>query len=213
MNAATIKYRLPGWLYEALPYVYLATGALVMFFLNNSWGIFSGAVLLSAGAAVSIMRIRYRKFHGNGGASSVDKKMLEIETLESGSVQLVWSKKYECGNSGIDAQHKGLFELANKLLDAIHDGKGKGVLMNLTDRLLDHVKSHFSSEEALMESWGHTLTEEHKVAHRYLLDKAMDLREKLDNGSLLYHDVFTFFINDLVLRHIVEEDRKFFFQL
>ena len=184
-----------------------------MFFLNNNWGIFSGVVLVAAGALVSIMRIKYRKFGHGGGASSVDKRMLEIETLESGSVQLVWSKKYECGNSGIDAQHKGLFEIGNNLLDAIHDDKEKGVLLTLTDRLLDHVKSHFSSEEALMESWGHPLTEEHRVSHQYLLDKAQDLREKLDNGSLLYHDVFTFFINDLVLRHIVEEDRKFFFQL
>ena len=27
---------------------------------------------------------------------------------------------------------------------------------------------------------------------------------------LMYHDVLSFFINDLVLRHIIEEDKKFF---
>ena len=213
MNEATVKYLLPGWLYEALPYVYLASGILVMFYLDNIWGMFSGVVLVLVGAAVSIMRIFYRRGQNGEGTSEGDNKTMEIETLESGSLQLVWNKKYESGNSGIDMQHKGLFEICNKLLDAIHEKEGRGVLMSLTDNLLDHVKSHFSSEEALMESWGHPLTEEHKVAHHALLEKALGLREKLENGNLMYHDVFSFFVNDLVLKHIVEEDRKFFFQV
>ena len=213
MNTATINHRLPGWLYEALPYVYLMTGILVMFVLDNIWGMFSGAVLVLAGALVSIMRINYRKSGNDREFSSRDSNSLEIETLESGSVQLVWNKKYECGNSSIDAQHKGLFELGNKMLDAIHHNKGQAVLLDYADRLLDRVESHFSSEEELLEAWGHPLTHEHREAHRYLLEKASDLREKSEHGKLLYHDMFAFIINDLVLRHIIEEDSKFFFQI
>lgn len=184
-----------------------------MFVLDNSWGMFSGVVLVLAGATVSLMRLTYRKGPNGKGVSNRGNKILEIETLESGSLQLVWNKKYECGNSGIDAQHMGLFEMGNKLLDAIHSGKGQRELMVLTDRLLDHAKTHFSSEESLMEAWGHPLTEEHKKTHQCLLEKALELRERLENGRLLYHDVLSFFINDLVLRHIIEEDMKFFHQI
>ena len=105
MNAETIKYKLPSWLYEALPYVYLASGILVMFVLDNNWGVFSGVVLVLAGATVSIMRLIYRRGPNGEGLSNRGNKILEIETLESGSLQLVWNKKYESGNSGIDAQH------------------------------------------------------------------------------------------------------------
>lgn len=213
MNKATKKHRLPGWLYEALPYVYLAAGVFVMFFLNNNWGIFSGIVLVLAGATVSIMRLTYRKGGNGKGISDEDNQILEVETIESGSTQLVWNKKYESGNASIDDQHRELFEIANNLLDAMHDGKGKGVLMELTDSLLNHTKFHFSSEEALLDAWGHPQTESHKKYHQRLLEKALDLREKLEQGSLMYHDVFTFFVNDLVLQHIVEEDMKFRHQI
>ncbi len=213
MKTATKTYRYPDWLYNAFPYLYIATGLLVIFTLSNNLGIFSGVVLLSAGAMVFYMRVTYQKDLDERGISNGDNNILEIEILDSGAAQLIWGKNYESGNSSIDEQHRKLFEIGNTLLDAIH---GEGLYSRMTvlvDRLLAELKTHFSSEEALLTAWGHPLTETHKEAHQKLLKKAFALREKLKVGRLSYQEVFAFFINELVLQHIIQEDKKFFYQI
>lgn len=213
MKTATKSYRYPDWLYNAFPYLYIASGILVIFALGNIWGIFSGAVLLSAGASVFYMRITHRKDLDEKGINNWDNDILEIETLDSGAAQLIWSKQYESGNSSIDAQHRKLFELGNTLLGAIHREDQYSLLNVLVDRLLGEVETHFSSEEALLSAWGHPLTEEHKKAHQKLLKKAFVLRDNLEIGRLSYEEMFAFFVNDLVLQHIIQEDKKFFYQI
>ena len=79
--------------------------------------------------------------------------------------------------------------------------------------LIEDTKHHFSSEEALLESWDYLEIEKHKEIHHNLLDDAYALREEIEKGHLSYRDVMNFFLNDLVIHHIVEEDRKYFHQV
>lgn len=69
------------------------------------------------------------------------------------------------------------------------------------------------SEEELLETWNHPLTKEHKLAHQNLLTQANDMQEKLEEQTLSYQDVIDFYVNHLVLNHIIEKDKKFFFQI
>lgn len=51
----------PDWLYEILPYVYLVAGLTTILTLRNLMGTVSGLLLISAGAAVWLLRRSYRR--------------------------------------------------------------------------------------------------------------------------------------------------------
>ena len=50
-----IKYK-PDWLYEAMPYLYLVTGVVVMLYFDSTAGYFSGTLFLVAVASILVMR-------------------------------------------------------------------------------------------------------------------------------------------------------------
>jgi hemerythrin len=75
-----------------------------------------------------------------------------------------WNEGYEVGIADIDAQHQELFRQISRLIDAMHDAKGKDVVASTLDFLSEYATKHFALEEALM------------TAHRYR-GKADHLRE------------------------------------
>lgn len=207
------NYPLPSWLYGALPFLYVFSGTFVLLKLENNLGIFSGAVLILAGLSVFRMRQAARPAVRKRKVGHDNIKTLKVATGASGSIQLIWSRGYECGNSSIDAQHQGLFEVGNDLIDAIYSRRRQTDVTALINILLQHVKAHFASEEALLATWDHPLTEEHEKAHQHLLERAVRLRDKSIKGELSFPDVLSFFVKDLVLKHILEDDKKFFHQV
>lgn len=51
----------PNWLYEPLPYLYVAAGVTTIFGLGSLPAVFSGVMLIVAGVTTFSMRVRYRK--------------------------------------------------------------------------------------------------------------------------------------------------------
>ena len=49
-----IKYK-PDWLYEAMPYLYLVTGVVVMLYFDSTAGYVSGTLFLVAVASILVM--------------------------------------------------------------------------------------------------------------------------------------------------------------
>ncbi len=56
-----IKYK-PDWLYEAMPYLYLVTGVVVMLYFDSIAGYVSGTLFLVAVASILAMRRHNRTF-------------------------------------------------------------------------------------------------------------------------------------------------------
>ena len=56
-----IKYK-PDWLYEAMPYLYLVTGVVVMLYFDSTAGYVSGTLFLVAVASILVMRRHNRTF-------------------------------------------------------------------------------------------------------------------------------------------------------
>ena len=56
-----IKYK-PDWLYEAMPYLYLVTGVVVILYFDSTAGYVSGTLFLVAVASILIMRRHNRTF-------------------------------------------------------------------------------------------------------------------------------------------------------
>lgn len=132
------------------------------------------------------------------------------ERLGAGFVQLSWRAAYECGHPVIDAQHRGLFDDANRLLVASLERRPADEVTALIDTLVDHVVRHFQDEEALIAEAGFPGAEEHAIIHRNLLDQAADVTNRYQAGTVSAGDLFQFLAYELVARHMLGADREFF---
>ena len=69
--------KLPGWLYEALPYAYAASGALALMVFENMLGDLAGGTLIAAGVITWYMRHRRARRLRPTRAKVVRTKSLE----------------------------------------------------------------------------------------------------------------------------------------
>ena len=58
-----------------------------------------------------------------------------------------WNEKYSVHIEEIDSQHKKIFSIINRLHSALKARKGKKVIGNLLDELVDYTYYHFATEE------------------------------------------------------------------
>ncbi len=125
-------------------------------------------------------------------------------------VHLHWHSAYQCGHPLIDTQHRGLFEAANRLLTAMLSEHSKDEVAMLIDLLMRDLSQHFKDEEDLMKAACFPGAAEHAVIHRQLVETAIDLVARFHAGMLGIGELFQFFAQDVVARHLLTEDRKFF---
>jgi len=152
----------------------------------------------------------------NGGRNRVvvDRRGSSDEWARAGNasiIKLQWSESYECGEETIDSQHRRLFELANKLIEAAFDADHDRPAFNAAlDALLAHVALHFAAEEAILGVKRYAQLEAHKRAHAGLLSRAARLKQKAAAGDVTLGELVEFVAHDVVARHLLTADRDFF---
>jgi diguanylate cyclase (GGDEF)-like protein/hemerythrin-like metal-binding protein len=132
------------------------------------------------------------------------------ESVTAGIVSLVWRDTYESGEETLDLQHRALFATANELLFVATDESRQSESLALLASLVRDCAEHFRSEEALLEQLRYPDLHRHRLRHRSLLRKARELYARCDAGDMPLANLLTFVVGDLVARHILAEDRKYF---
>ncbi len=126
-------------------------------------------------------------------------------------VRLVWHRSYKCGEASIDREHQELFVRANALIQAaMSDEESPGALPRALDELIDSVARHFANEEVVLARYHYSGREEHAIWHRMLVEQALLLRGRAHAGELTLGEVVTFLAQDVVVKHMLKEDRKFY---
>jgi diguanylate cyclase (GGDEF)-like protein/hemerythrin-like metal-binding protein len=143
-------------------------------------------------------------------ATETPKRLGLGENIASNFVRLTWHDAYECGNTVIDEQHRGLFSDANYLLAAILSGRPKDEVTVLVVRLIEDVVQHFQDEEAIIKAAGYPGAAEHAAIHGKLVETASSLAERFHGGTLAVGELFQFLAHDVVARHMLGADREFF---
>jgi len=197
------KTRLSGRLSESISYLCLLLGVVMPLALRNIWGI-GGSLLCVSFGVVFLLR-------KNAGWKACRLGLTDVQSGESGARKLIWNGVLECGIRAIDVQHRHLFEVGNALLDSVYRNPSDPDATSKAQNLINAVKSHFKSEESLLASWNHPLSEDHKSVHKNLLARANELLVRSENGTLSYQCVLNFLVDDLVYGHIASEDQKFLF--
>lgn len=135
---------------------------------------------------------------------------LDGENVAAGFVQLAWHTAYESGNETIDREHRGLFRDANELLAAMLSGRPADEVEIVVNTLIQDVIRHFGDEEVILAKIGYPDLAEHAAIHRKLVDDALMLVDKFHAGTLNVGELFNFLAQDVVSKHMLGEDRKFF---
>ena len=138
---------------------------------------------------------------------------VRAELVDPSFIRLVWHPAYESGHAKLDLQHRGLFSHANGLLTAVIGGRPTDEVMPQIESLLGDLIEHFRDEEAVLRSVDYSLTDEHVECHKALIARARELAEDLLSGTLPLGELLNFLAYDVVAKHMLSEDRKFFGQL
>jgi hemerythrin-like metal-binding protein len=193
----------PKWLYEILPYIYIASGILTIISMWNAMGMFSGCMLILAGLIVWNWRKNYRKT-----SPAIDQT--DENKNKSGLIHIVWRKSFQSGHKEIDDQHRMLFTDANKLIDAITN-RESSLLINETMReLIKNIQTHFKTEEALLAKIAPEIIEMHKPMHDQLLHEIRAIADRVYRNELSPRELIGFIVYDVITNHLAKEDTKFF---
>ncbi|MBN2341725.1 MAG: bacteriohemerythrin [Deltaproteobacteria bacterium] len=124
-------------------------------------------------------------------------------------MSFVWDKNWEIGISSIDAQHRELMDIINKLGDAMRERKAAEVVSPVLKELSNYTKKHFTFEEALMRRYGYEELESHKPYHKKFIDKLAEFQEKIDTGNIAIGVQMYNFLGDWLRGHIRGIDTKY----
>lgn len=124
-----------------------------------------------------------------------------------------WNDKFSVANEEIDNQHKRLFQIGEtiwKTLKSDRDEKYDEITL-LLNELVDYTVYHFSSEERVMNSYNHSLDQNHIKEHNDFINKITDIRSLgVDKSQCDILFEILNFVADWITNHILETDVKDF---
>jgi len=122
---------------------------------------------------------------------------------------ITWDDKYSVGVSEIDAQHKQLISMINRLHDAMLAGKSKEILGGILNGLIDYTGSHFKTEEVFFDKFAYPGTLYHVKEHRDFVSTVTNFKTKYDAGSASFSIELMTFLSDWLKKHISVSDKKY----
>ncbi len=125
----------------------------------------------------------------------------------TGSLELAWSNDYELGHYAIDQQHRYLFSLYNRLLEAFSNGSGYLIIDAAVEDLLAYTRVHFQEEESLMERAGYPHLEAHRAGHRRMIAQVEAFAEELEREQLILSHDLLMFVRTWLRQHILHDDQ------
>ncbi len=119
-----------------------------------------------------------------------------------------WNEGLSCHHDVIDADHKRLVEMVNRLHEAMMARQGAKMVGGILDELIDYTRTHFGREEALMaaKTYPHYLA--HKAEHDKLIQQANELQRKHETGAISLSLETMDFLRDWLFNHIMKIDKQ-----
>lgn len=152
----------------------------------------------------------YQAKHSGRNQTQIRLRQEDEVGKRPGFVRLLWNDMAESGHPRLDEEHKALFDQANLLLSAIADGQTKAECRVLLDRAMEIIAGHFRDEIELIATTPFPDIDHHRRCHQALLGKVVKMSERFDHDELSISELFGFLAHDVIVQHIMGEDRKFF---
>ncbi len=113
------------------------------------------------------------------------------------------------GVDEVDAQHKKLFKLVDRLNGSIARRESRDIVGRTIDELLDYTRTHFAAEEAMMARCHYPRIGQHKKAHENLLSRVHMFKNMYAHGTPNIESEILCFLKDWLLNHISKTDMEY----
>jgi len=122
----------------------------------------------------------------------------------------VWTPDFACGHPTIDDEHLGLLVALRGIFSGMESGQPFDTLVSATDALLARCRAHFTNEEVLLRGIGYPKVIQHSQSHQSLLSKLSEIRNDFARGPEESLEQIASRLHDLVVLHLLREDRDYF---
>ena len=118
-----------------------------------------------------------------------------------------WSDDLSVGVPAMDAHHRKLVDLINRLHGAMRSGQGRVVIGAVLNELAEYVDYHFSAEEKLMKQHKCAGLADQLDAHAKLIAIVTDLRQRYAQGQEVLGMEVLSTLRDWLVNHIQRKDK------
>ncbi len=121
----------------------------------------------------------------------------------------IWRDSFSIQVAQMDSHHKRLIEIANAILDQMLKPADYDSLTKAFDALVNYTHHHFATEEKLMAIYNYPGVKTHSKKHCDLIIQLAEYKEQVLGGNLPDESSFMHFFESWLVRHILDEDRKY----
>lgn len=119
-----------------------------------------------------------------------------------------WNDSFSVNVAEIDEQHKKLIGMVNTFYDSIVDDK-KTAFGDLLNSLNEYAAYHFATEEKYMDKFDYPDRSAHRREHELFAEKALDVKKRFEEGSLVISHEISGFLRDWIADHVLGTDKKY----
>jgi len=120
-----------------------------------------------------------------------------------------WTEMYSVNVEALDRQHQGLFDTLNELNTALAEGHGASAMNDVLNKLVDYTKTHFSSEEMLMERYNFPGLATHRVEHEAFVRNVGKYLDDFHKGKTGVPVALLLFLQSWLKEHILKTDKAY----
>lgn len=124
-------------------------------------------------------------------------------------VHIQWKDRYNIGYKEIDAQHKGLLDVLNQLIDLVGERREPELVASIFHRLCEYVHTHFATEERYMRACGYPRQAEHEALHATFVQRLLELNGAYDPADPRLVNEALEFVKHWYLDHIIKSDQDY----
>jgi hemerythrin-like metal-binding protein len=118
-----------------------------------------------------------------------------------------WSEKQIIGHADMDHVHKELVDLINQLADAMENDKSKEFCSNTLEQFIELIKTHFTTEEHLMDRHRYPEAQEHLALHAMLIDEVLAFKASYDASDAVESMTLLVVLDSWLDRDIMKADK------
>lgn len=139
----------------------------------------------------------------------LSSRIVEILTSLSGNELVTFTPELSVGVEQFDKHHMVLFDIINKLSEAMAKGYAGEKVKDIVKELVDYTDWHFKAEEKVFDEFKYPGAEKHKKIHNAMLNTARELLRDAEQGKKILSTELLEFLQDWILDHIMGIDKEY----
>ena len=137
---------------------------------------------------------------------AADARSIAVAEGEADTVSPTWNDELSVGILSIDEEHRHIFGMISRLEQAIAVGRGKQVMAEVFDELLEYTATHFRHEEKLFDVYEYPDREKHRKQHEIMVQQVKELNR---DRRYVFPENLADYLRDWLSNHIMKTDKLY----